>query len=688
MLAALPSLYAATGRWATTVQRDTVTPFQGGGFGESIPHTCSGTQRLLLAFIMCSSGTPLVGAPTYGGVELATLYAGEGCYVGVLQNPAAGENFFSFTPSFGCQYVVRLVSYTNVGSYTGFAQEQIAAYMASTTRATAPGDLVVACDFRRDIDHQASIGERARTAGFTKEDQDAVTVMDQPADGLWTTVRLQRVGGGFFWTARLAALVLRTAATPPELPRLVAGGFIDSGGHFVDVIRGRTFAPEADILRGTTASDGGDRFYARADMTQAPGERINIGHLPFFASYTWAVRFRHREHGSTSLYQVYASRGDLYGTDCQGALGFRDSFNGGTPFFYGRNGSTLVGAEDGQMDWRNTLVDGQVYTLVGRWQAGTQQVWLCAPNIGGAGIHRVARVTSASGNGTDGGQPMYLLGPSAFTSQGASAQTDLLGALVYDEYVSDTTLDAIAENFWGQLAPTGAPATPTVDAVSGGNAAAPSVTWSHTVGADADVLYVWVQHNRLDLLEDVPSVTRGAQQFEKLGATVTQGQSRLSLWKLAAPTPGPADIVTGSLIVGANIRAVSVSLRGVDLTAPEGGIVATFGTSRASTALKANQRLLAAFGYFDADGPFSQVVTPGAAQTLLRDEQAVFGTTGLAVSTQTGRDGVAATFSYNNTAEATSLLTLIVNGVAEAGDDPAIAGVLFPILLRLTGHGG
>lgn len=243
---------------------------------------------------------------------------------------------------------------------------------------------------------------------------------------------------------------------------LVAAGYIDALGNFVDTVRSSTYSPEVGVTVGGSLTDGQTRFYARTDRTQASGERINIGTFAFMPSFTWAVRFRHRETDNTGdPYMSYISRGSIYATNTQAGLGFRDNANGRTPFFYGRNNGTIVGFEEDGFGagWAGTLVDGNIYTLVGRWQSGTQQVWLCAPNIGGAGVNRVARGSSTSGNGADGGQPIYLAGPDVFENFGYSAKTDLLGALIYDEYVSDGTLDAIAADFYAQIP--SSPSTPT-----------------------------------------------------------------------------------------------------------------------------------------------------------------------------------------------------------------------------------
>ncbi len=239
---------------------------------------------------------------------------------------------------------------------------------------------------------------------------------------------------------------------------LVAAGSFDASAQFVDAVRSATYAPEAGVGAGTTITDGGaSRNIAECGFQNASGERINIGSIAFAAAFTVAVRFVYRDNGGGGQYASLISRGGVFESDSQFAMGMRaDNVGNDDYFLYGRNGSSLVGFED-TFNPGLALTAGTAYTLLGRWQSGTQQLWLCNLDIGGPGVHAVSIGAGTSGNGSDGSQPVHLGGPAAFSSGSEyTAGAGLLGALIYDEYVSDAVRDAIGADFYAQIPSGGA----------------------------------------------------------------------------------------------------------------------------------------------------------------------------------------------------------------------------------------
>lgn len=214
-------------------------------------------------------------------------------------------------------------------------------------------------------------------------------------------------------------------------------------------------------------------------------------------------------------------------------------------------------------------------------------------------------------------------------------------------------------------------ALPVFDAVSGGVAGAGSITVSHTVGSSADrVLYAWVVHQRTDF--DVETVTYGGNAMTKVGASVVDGNSTLSLWRRLAPTSGTADIVaTMEFSSTAQLRLIGLSYSGVDQTTPDDARVTATAAFSVGDTITTDQRFAVGFGVYDAAGPFGPTFgVTGTDQTLREDVWDAFGVTGLAVSDQTGSGAVTSTFTYSLTAEGRSLLGLAVNGIAAPPAEP------------------
>lgn len=204
------------------------------------------------------------------------------------------------------------------------------------------------------------------------------------------------------------------------------------------------------------------------------------------------------------------------------------------------------------------------------------------------------------------------------------------------------------------------------DAASSGAAGASSVTVSHIVANEANrVLYAFVTQSNDSF--DVETVTYGGAALTKLGTTVTQSQSRLSVWRLLNPPAGTANLVA-SMEFGTNaqLRLVGVSYFNVDQTTPNDTLVTATGGAALTAPIGTDRRFVAAFSVFDADGPLTMTFGGlGPRQSVRASASDTFGVTGLVVSDQTAFEGATSEFTYSATAEGRSLIGFTLNGALE-----------------------
>lgn len=215
----------------------------------------------------------------------------------------------------------------------------------------------------------------------------------------------------------------------------------------------------------------------------------------------------------------------------------------------------------------------------------------------------------------------------------------------------------------------GVMALPVLDEVNFGAAAAASLTIAHDV-ADVPNRYslLFLINSRSDSFDFVTPV-RDGQNFTKIGDTVRDGQASLSVWELLAPNVGNFDVVAEmEFLIAAQLRGVIVTHNGVDQTTPRGSRVSTTAALNIAATLGVDQKLIAALGIFDGDGPFSMSFTAsGVDQDLLAQAVETFGTTGLAVSEQFGSGSVDSIYTYSHTAEGRSLIAIPLNGISAGG---------------------
>lgn len=140
---------------------------------------------------------------------------------------------------------------------------------------------------------------------------------------------------------------------------------------------------------------------------------------------------------------------------------------------------------------------------------------------------------------------------------------------------------------------TSTPATVAIDATgsapAGAGATRATASWSHTVGASATILLVFLDWSPGVTPATVTSITYGSQTLTKLDSVVDTSSStnrQADIWYLLNPTPGTNTVtytLNGSVASGAS----SASFSGVSTSAPFGTVVknaATTGTSDSLTA--------------------------------------------------------------------------------------------------------
>lgn len=116
------------------IARDTSTLDETTGTSATFSHTCSGSNRLLLVGVMCSSGDNVTGV-TYNSVSLTQIVKvdsptpGRFRYIYGLLAPATGSNNVVVSLSGGSTDIVSVAS-----SYTGVDQAQTLTAITDTTQ--------------------------------------------------------------------------------------------------------------------------------------------------------------------------------------------------------------------------------------------------------------------------------------------------------------------------------------------------------------------------------------------------------------------------------------------------------------------------------------------------------------------------------------------------------------------------
>ena len=231
---------------------------------------------------------------------------------------------------------------------------------------------------------------------------------------------------------------------------LIHSAYVKSDGSadLYDSTADATYTAEGSVTDGGSITDqSGTRYIASCPEQNTSGGRINCGTIDMAWDYTIVIRAR-PQAATGGDYHNLASVGGVYNDDTQLAIGWTALTTG---FNYWYNTSTLYGTEGGGAF---TLVANTVYTFIARGRSGNQQFLVCNPDIGGAGVDYVnmAGAQTLTNAASDGNQNLYLAGPAAFNLQSDGCAVDILGMLIYDEYISDALRDTIADDgFWAQF---------------------------------------------------------------------------------------------------------------------------------------------------------------------------------------------------------------------------------------------
>ena len=201
------------------------------------------------------------------------------------------------------------------------------------------------------------------------------------------------------------------------------------------------------------AGVGWGSFGTTHDAASNTNETIATGITTPPSSVSGIIHFRMTATTDIDKYCSLFSMGGVFQDNTKFAIGFYQ-YDEPTPqflataFLFGRNGSTLVGAQGAT---QKALLASTTYRVAFRWTAGDGQIW-----------HNESSWTTTTDspgthNGTD---QIRIAGPSTFNSADQTAPIEVIYSALWNEFVDSTTLLAYSAD------PTG------IDALLGGSSIA------------------------------------------------------------------------------------------------------------------------------------------------------------------------------------------------------------------------